>query len=165
MQGVNYIMTDPQIHSTSENCSSFCGEGNLGLNGMVEFFYSHKCNAVCKALGLQRISLHEENPSHSSPPPQEHVSEGSESELSCMLCGDIFLHNSAAYRKALRENNEVYCTHCTQEVGNRITIKCDVSTCKTKTFEVSQYWYEMKGMETPKTCEACRNPKKKSQQG
>jgi vacuole morphology and inheritance protein 14 len=49
LQGVNFILTDPQIHSLDE---SKYGIGNLGSDGMCSFFLGHKCNNVCKALRL-----------------------------------------------------------------------------------------------------------------
>ena len=49
LQGVNFILTDPQIHSLDE---SKYGIGNLGSDGMCSFFLAHKCNHVCKALRL-----------------------------------------------------------------------------------------------------------------
>jgi hypothetical protein len=56
LQGVNYILTDPQIHTynpaTSTAPVNQFGEGNLGLPGMISFFATHSCNHICKKLGL-----------------------------------------------------------------------------------------------------------------
>merc|ERR1712150_219976 len=57
IQGViydqNYIIFDPQILSTSK-CF---GPADLGGEGMKNFFCAHRCNEICRSLGL---SLEEE---------------------------------------------------------------------------------------------------------
>jgi len=50
IQGVGNYYTDPQIHSF--NGEGF-GLGNLGQSGIRKFLQSHKCNRLCKALGLR----------------------------------------------------------------------------------------------------------------
>jgi len=49
IQGVGDMYTDPQIHS--KDGEGF-GIGNCGVEGMEEFFKSHKCNTLCQYLGL-----------------------------------------------------------------------------------------------------------------
>jgi len=49
IQGVGDYYTDPQIHSF--NGDGF-GLGNLGQSGIRKFLQTHKCNAICKMLGL-----------------------------------------------------------------------------------------------------------------
>lgn len=49
LQGVSGLLTDPQIHCL--NYSKF-GKGNCGYEGILKFFFSHKCNNYCKSLGL-----------------------------------------------------------------------------------------------------------------
>ena len=51
LQGVNYILTDPQIH-TADAVDSI-GLGNLGLRGMAAFFCTHRCNEICRRLSLR----------------------------------------------------------------------------------------------------------------
>ena len=45
----NYF-TDPQIHS--HDGASF-GMGNMGQDGIDRFLESHKCNSLCRRLGLE----------------------------------------------------------------------------------------------------------------
>lgn len=52
IQGVNDQYTDPQIHSAD---GRGFGAGNLGTFGMEKFLESHRCNEVCRWLGLQSI--------------------------------------------------------------------------------------------------------------
>ena len=49
IQGVGDLYTDPQIHTAN---GQGYGTGNVGLTGVARFLTTHKCNAVCKALGL-----------------------------------------------------------------------------------------------------------------
>eukprot|EP00727_Mastigamoeba_balamuthi_P002557 m51a1_g12299 putative protein serine threonine kinase (1342) ;mRNA; r:326891-332659 len=54
IQGVGDIYTDPVIH-TSDTAGSELFSGNLGLVGIEQFLISHKCNPLCKTLGLPPI--------------------------------------------------------------------------------------------------------------
>ncbi|TYZ58023.1 hypothetical protein PybrP1_012839 [[Pythium] brassicae (nom. inval.)] len=53
IQGVDDQYTDPQIHTAD---GRGFGAGNLGTFGMERFLESHRCNAVCKWLGLRSIN-------------------------------------------------------------------------------------------------------------
>eukprot|EP00961_Rhodomonas_salina_P287414 3883398-Rhodomonas_salina.1 len=49
IQGVGNYYTDPQIHS--HDGEGF-GMGNIGQDGIDKFLNTHKCNSICKLLGL-----------------------------------------------------------------------------------------------------------------
>ncbi|KAI9910638.1 hypothetical protein PsorP6_010420 [Peronosclerospora sorghi] len=53
IQGVADRYTDPQIHSAD---GRGFGVGNLGTFGMEKFLESHRCNEVCRWLGLRSIN-------------------------------------------------------------------------------------------------------------
>lgn len=55
--GSKYILTDPAIHCTelvrnSPYLKNQFGNTNLGEEGMRQFFATHECNSVCRALNL-----------------------------------------------------------------------------------------------------------------
>ena len=50
IQGVGDFYTDPQIHSSD---GKGFGLGNLGARGIARFKSTHRCNCVCRQLGLQ----------------------------------------------------------------------------------------------------------------
>lgn len=49
LQGLNDLLTDPQIHTEDGQC---LGMGNMGMKGIQMWIEQHKCNPICKALGL-----------------------------------------------------------------------------------------------------------------
>eukprot|EP00607_Mallomonas_marina_P009750 CAMPEP_0182419184 /NCGR_PEP_ID=MMETSP1167-20130531/3590_1 /TAXON_ID=2988 /ORGANISM="Mallomonas Sp, Strain CCMP3275" /LENGTH=433 /DNA_ID=CAMNT_0024593867 /DNA_START=1279 /DNA_END=2580 /DNA_ORIENTATION=- len=49
IQGVGYTYTDPTVCSSEGN---MFGKSDMGKRGFVSFFKSHRCNAICRRLGL-----------------------------------------------------------------------------------------------------------------
>jgi hypothetical protein len=58
LQGVNYILTDPQVHTRNNHDTNF-GVGNLGMDGMAAFFCTHSCNDLCRKMKLQSFNKHQ----------------------------------------------------------------------------------------------------------
>ncbi|EKX52575.1 hypothetical protein GUITHDRAFT_51449, partial [Guillardia theta CCMP2712] len=52
IQGVGNYWTDPQIHSVDPSQEDIFGKGNFGLDGVKQFFHTHRCNSLCLELGL-----------------------------------------------------------------------------------------------------------------
>lgn len=154
LQGVNYILTDPQIHSTG-GASAF-GEGDLGEDGIAAFFVTHECNSVCRALGLHAFT---DKPSKISTLPAGSAMlapsiADKDVEISCSLCGGIFVLTRSSFITIRKSGKLIYCSDCSREIETKSDAKCEV--CK-KTFEFSRYWYSMIGMEPPKSCKPCKN--------
>ncbi len=53
-----FLLTDTGIHCL--DLRKF-GEGNWGEKGYEEFFKTHRCNQICKLLGLPRNRLQKED--------------------------------------------------------------------------------------------------------
>eukprot|EP00997_Jenningsia_sp_PLL12_P003043 NODE_1547_length_1130_cov_125.521739_g1259_i0.p1 GENE.NODE_1547_length_1130_cov_125.521739_g1259_i0~~NODE_1547_length_1130_cov_125.521739_g1259_i0.p1 ORF type:complete len:266 (-),score=69.01 NODE_1547_length_1130_cov_125.521739_g1259_i0:333-1040(-) len=52
IQGVGCMYTDPQLHSNEGNGVYAYGMGDHGMDGIKRFFASHRCNHICRMLGL-----------------------------------------------------------------------------------------------------------------
>eukprot|EP01004_Peranema_trichophorum_P006048 NODE_4889_length_1098_cov_48.518974_g4342_i0.p1 GENE.NODE_4889_length_1098_cov_48.518974_g4342_i0~~NODE_4889_length_1098_cov_48.518974_g4342_i0.p1 ORF type:complete len:306 (-),score=61.23 NODE_4889_length_1098_cov_48.518974_g4342_i0:179-1048(-) len=53
IQGVGDKYTDPQIHTRD---GKGFGKGNLGYDGIMRFFKTHRCNSFCRYLNLPILS-------------------------------------------------------------------------------------------------------------
>lgn len=56
IQGVGDLYTDPQIHSNAGHNNFLYGRGDMGMEGIQQFFHTHRCNSLCRFLGLQPTS-------------------------------------------------------------------------------------------------------------
>jgi len=67
-QGV-YILTDPALHTNEKQGGKHCGKhfgpSDVGYKGMQSFFAVHKCNEICRLLGLHKE--HRPNPPRAKP--------------------------------------------------------------------------------------------------
>jgi hypothetical protein len=167
LQGVNYILTDPQIHTSKDVDRSF-GLGNLGTAGMAAFFCTHECNPICKHMRLlefgssakgkstirKELSAKEdETPESIAPPVVSPIA-----NLSCILCGEIFYIARYDMLNKLKNSNTrfVYCETCNNKVHKREHRKHTRCACG-KDFDYSAYFYLMIGMEPPKSCRGCKD--------
>eukprot|EP00744_Colponema_vietnamica_P003878 GILI01005879.1.p1 GENE.GILI01005879.1~~GILI01005879.1.p1 ORF type:complete len:362 (-),score=58.31 GILI01005879.1:127-1212(-) len=74
LQGVNDLFTDPQIHTEE---GKGLGMGNMGAEGIAKWVIKHKCNVICRQIGLRSlIPSRDPNPPTLPPPPQVSVSGG-----------------------------------------------------------------------------------------
>ncbi len=159
LQGVDNILTDPQIHS--KKGGGMLGKGDTGHWGSAQFFRTHVCNEYCRALSLHhpvqssskvagKVAIHKGS---STPVPGS-----SQVQLCCELyCGTVFTSSRESYLEELGKGLEIYCAGCNHAKKEQIgTKKCE--KCST-TFQWQAFWYRMKGMEAPKECNKCRAKK------
>eukprot|EP00743_Colponemidia_sp_Colp-15_P017335 GILK01021403.1.p1 GENE.GILK01021403.1~~GILK01021403.1.p1 ORF type:complete len:221 (-),score=20.29 GILK01021403.1:104-766(-) len=74
LQGVNDLFTDPQIHTEE---GKGLGMGNMGAEGIAKWVIKHKCNVICRQIGLRSlIPSRDPNPPTLPPPPPVSVSGG-----------------------------------------------------------------------------------------
>jgi DNA-directed RNA polymerase subunit RPC12/RpoP len=163
LQGVNHVLTDPQIHTQGDGENKF-GEGNLGDDGIAAFFATHTCNDVCKALKLVPFSCGESTVcsagvqlrSKDETTSTEFIGKKKAilvMEMSCSLCGDIFETTHAMFVEENSKGRDIYCAKCATQIAVKRTVPCGV--CKMD-WSFSAYWYRMCGMEMPKSCKLCK---------
>lgn len=170
LQGVNYILTDPQIHTRTGVSTSF-GLGNLGTDGMTAFFCTHVCNPICHhmrllefvstAKGKSTIRKELSDKADTTTATASSVSTPIISpiaNLSCVLCGDIFCIARLDLMEKIKVSNTkfIYCESCNNKVHkheHRKRVQCGCG----KGFDYSPYFYLMIGMEPPKTCRDCKD--------
>jgi len=154
LQGVNNVLTDPQIHCTDK--SKF-GKGNLSYEGILMFFNSHQCNTYCKYLGLvhpkdtdgqlpNNFSLF--NQSEEPSDPDTYI------QKLCDLCRHPFKIQYYRYREQRDKSMEMYCDGCNRKRSG--SMKQGVCCMCQATFKSSVYWFRMKKTDFPDKCSGCR---------
>ena len=153
LQGGTGILTDPQIHCLDPKRF---GKGNLGYEGIVKFFFNHKCNFYCNKLGLI-------NPKESGDLPKEftfysNVLEKPYKDESiyklCDLCREPYKIGSLQYFYDRNKFPEIYCPEC-QRKKNETMVGGNCIDCKSS-FRSSEYWFKMKRTDFPVRCSRCR---------
>mmetsp|Transcript_41174 Transcript_41174/g.43066 ORF Transcript_41174/g.43066 Transcript_41174/m.43066 type:complete len:800 (-) Transcript_41174:61-2460(-) len=157
IQGVDNMLTDPQIHCVDRH--KF-GAGNLGYLGIVKFFITHRCNKYCKQLGLvhpRETKLIDRKfdffvDKYEFPEKFENISK------ICDLCKEAFkISNYTLYDKKIN-CYETYCSSCTSQ--NRASRKVGVCEDCHGNFESSEYWFKMKRTDFPTRCQECRRKRR-----
>jgi len=163
LQGVNYILTDPQIHTRNSDVDASFGLGNLGTDGMTAFFCTHTCNSICHQLKLVNFSkdkgkttIRDEKGVLTEP--SDSIISTNEMNLSCCLCGDIHMMNRMEFLDMMKKDNgkrSSYCLPCRHKIESPEQRKKCICSCSAE-FDYSPYWYLMIGMEPPKSCRKCK---------
>jgi hypothetical protein len=147
LQGVGKLMTDPVIHTLDPE-RFILSTTNLGEDGFKFFFTAHKCNDVCRQLGLKsnasmfvsgRYKFRE-----SWPTMEETVC------CSNKLCGRILRRTNA--KESPKFPGYRWCDVCWPQL-ELFTVKwiC-VAPGPHHEFEVSKFFYESQGRSTPRKC-------------
>ena len=128
LQGVGYVLSDPQIHSRDRDSLAALGfagtavdqfgQGDLGEAGMTAFFEQHFCNAVCHKLKLRR---HERQPVSQpaaeldEPPATKVLTDYASSVIG--RCGHLFELGPKERKQFFSNNQNVLCTACNKAKG------------------------------------------------
>ena len=102
LQGFGSILTDPQIHCIDKG--SF-GKGNLGAEGMDQFFMRHSCSNICTNLKLERhpMQLLLDETSTVGSESSASSSQSSNGSHICELCGILFKLTKQEYQDAINK--------------------------------------------------------------
>lgn len=153
LQGGTGILTDPQIHCLD---TKRFGKGNLGYEGIVKFFFTHKCNFYCQKLGLlhprETIELPKEFNFY-----QDIVEKPKKDEQInklCDLCRKAYKIGAWQYYENRQKYPEMYCSSC--KIEKNCTIKEGVCVDCGAKFKSSEFWFKMKRTDFPVKCQNCR---------
>ena len=153
LQGGTGILTDPQIHCLD---NKRFGKGNLGYEGIVKFFFTHKCNFYCEKLGLLHPKEAVELPNQF--PFFQNVLEKPKNDDKinklCDLCRKTYRIGALQYYENRQKYPEMYCGLCKAEKNNSMKDGICID-CKA-TFRSSEYWFKMKRTDFPVRCQKCR---------
>jgi hypothetical protein len=159
LQGVNRVLTDPAIHTLDPNRFRLA-DSNLGEDGFKFFFATHRCNDVCRKLGLKsdaamivsgRYRFREEWPGTGA------VALGSGVVTSMMACCSNKLCSRivrvAAAKKADGFPGYYWCDACWPQLGlSVVRYMCVAVGQPHHEFEVSRFFYESQGQIMPRKC-------------
>lgn len=146
-QGVGgFLLTDPALHSRTKE---FSESGDFGYEGFVTFFSKHKCNDLCKALGLKKPDLKtvKLEPWHEREFP--HTMADLKRKCKARFCN-----------AQLVKGEKDFCKFCSNLMTETITQKC-VQCGNTFSFS-KNFFFLLGGLFDPKKCDTCRKSRRKS---
>ncbi|RUP44963.1 hypothetical protein BC936DRAFT_148790 [Jimgerdemannia flammicorona] len=166
LQGVEYIMTDPVIHSA--NPLKDFGSTDLGLEGINLFFSNHRCNFVCKHLGLGRHPCQPSGEISTATEDMHRILEAAgPREVNCAAvgCGRIITltTNRASAQSKTKSKANGLCDACNERLKEKHRAVCEEPGCDVM-FEFQPYWFTAKGMAVPKRCSEHRGKRNAKQQ-
>lgn len=158
LQGVGCILTDPAIHTRDTDRFPLTPT-NLGQDGFKFFFATHKCNAVCRKLGLlthggMLVPGGKKLNGRSSWPTLSAAMSSMRVYCSNKLCSRIVLLSSA--RKSPNLSGYHWCDLCWDQLfRSQVSLLCVAEAGAAEgphEFVVSRFFYESQGTIVPKTC-------------
>jgi len=109
LQGVKYILTDPQVHSTIKGLSVVFGAGDGGRDGMDDFFSRHVCNEICTAM---KLPPHHKQPKTASGHLGETVANRPYASEVIGACGHLYTLQPTQRQMYLAANSQLPCPTC-----------------------------------------------------
>ena len=149
------VFTDPQIHCVKHD---FFSRGNLGKDGMDQFFLGHCCNDICDNLQLKKspiqMGVASETVSIVSDKSAGLSSRfSSHGPLVCEYCSSFVAVRNQGYIDLVGEYQAVMCPPCKKKVKKSIaSTKC--LSCN-QPFNYSMYAISMKASSVPPMCRSC----------
>ena len=124
LQGVGYVLSDPQIHSRDRDSLPLLGygpdspvnqfgQGDLGEAGINAFFEQHVCNDVCREFELRPHSRQPtwQPPEEQNPEPTTRVGVAFVSTI-VGRCGHFFELGARSRGQFFNENQSALCPAC-----------------------------------------------------
>ena len=107
LQGVGYLLTDPQIHSLDDSW----GQGDIGEEGMKNFYTAHYCNDLCRKMQLRP---HPAQPTQRPDDFIEGETKAKETYNSKVIgmCGHVFELTVKERKGWLKAGQQMLCTAC-----------------------------------------------------
>jgi len=175
LQGIEfYVLTDPQIHSSSTDRDmqeSQFGEGNRKEEGMSNFFEDHKCNTLCDLFGVETHAAQKDKARRDRrvrplDPDRTELKPGQALDrkdvLGICVCGQLIRPMSVAQCTARCLGQPIYCSSCTTKKGQAPEdAKCTKvgGSCGGATFKLQRH-ERLLGNIPLDACDACLGPTK-----
>jgi hypothetical protein len=145
-QGVGeFLLTDPTLHSRTKE---FSESGDFGYEGFITFFSKHRCNDLCKALGLTRPDQATMKLKRWVEREFEHTYLDSKRKCKARFCNT----------QLVKEEKD-FCKFCSNLMVKTITHDC-VKCGKTFSYK-ENFFFLLGGLSDPKKCDDCRKSNKK----
>ena len=153
LQGLNSLLTDPQIHCLDR--TKF-GKGNLGYIGIVRFFMTHVCNSFCKKLELihPRTYKNIDKDYDFFIEKYEQPAENKIVNKLCDICKVPFKANAFDLYDKKKKCWDAFCNDCDKKRKESFQGRKCV-TCG-GFFKSSAYIFKMRREEFPKACQKCK---------
>lgn len=158
LQGASGMLTDPQIHCLD---NERFGAGNLGYEGILKFFFTHKCNPYCKQLGLVSPKQTGEIPKDFNFYTQEipkPVDPKKQVFTICDLCRGAYKTNAGFVYSKRMEDQLKYCKPCDDQ--RKSTMRDGKCEWCSASFRSSEFWFKMMRTDFPTLCGDCRKKRR-----
>ncbi|CAK7271775.1 hypothetical protein SEPCBS119000_004776 [Sporothrix epigloea] len=166
LQGVGNVLTDPAIH-TKDPRRFVLTDTNLGDDGFKLFFSSHKCNSVCKKLGLlseagmfleQRFTFRTDWPAaahHHNTDDVHAKDQAAAADAAAVMacCSNKLCSKLVLVSKAKKTAPSFHwCDRCWPQLSASTVKRVCAAPDAYHDFEVSKFLFESQGQLLPQTC-------------
>jgi len=107
------VFTDPQIHCVKKD---FFSRGNLGKDGMDQFFLGHCCNEICRTLQLKASPIQLGCDTETASVISDSCG-SSQASLVCQYCSGFVSLRNQEYLDIIDEYQAIVCSPCKEKLG------------------------------------------------